>query len=56
MLIRITYTKNGERHDLEWVTDGTWTVERTLECFRKRYPTAAILAYLRLDQPCQAPH
>lgn len=31
--------------ELEWITDSSWTKERTLECFRKRFPHATILSF-----------
>lgn len=53
MVVRITYQDQyGERHDLEWVADSTWTVERTVACFRERYPGTTLLACLRIYEPC----
>ena len=55
MVVRISYINQlGERHELEWITDGdgTWTVERTVAVFKERHPDATFLAALRLDEPC----
>lgn len=53
MVVRITYQdQKGERHDIEWIADSTWTVERTINCFKERHPTATLLACFHLDKPC----
>lgn len=49
MIVRITYSNTHGRHDLEWIAPSDWTVKQVIECFGKRYPTASILAYLRID-------
>lgn len=55
MALRITYQDiNGERHDIEWIADSTWTAERSIAAFRKRHPDATILACLRIEESCTA--
>jgi len=42
---QIRYTSPRTDHaiteSLEWVTDGGWDADRTMQAFRERYPDAA---------------
>lgn len=54
MAVLILYkTAQGSHEQLEWIADSNWTVDRIIECFRQRYPTAEIISCLQLQQlPC----
>lgn len=43
MAYYITYIKDNERHDLEWIAGNGWTIDAIRQCFKQRFPTAQII-------------
>lgn len=54
-IFHITYTTprtdHGITEDIEWVTDGDWTADRTQQVFQARYPDASVIRIAEI-QPC----
>ena len=51
MAVLILYkSQQGSHEQLEWIADGSWTVDRIIECFKQRYPTAELISCLQLQQ------
>jgi hypothetical protein len=48
----ITYIKDNERHDLEWIAGNGWTKDSIRDCFERRYPQAQIISLH--ERPCSS--
>ena len=44
MAYYITYTKNNETHELEWIAGNGWTIAAIRQCFEHRFPAAQIIS------------
>jgi hypothetical protein len=43
MAFYITYQKDEQQHELEWVAGNGWTIDSIRECFNVRFPQAEII-------------
>jgi hypothetical protein len=50
MAYYITYTKDNERHDLEWIAGNGWTIPAIRQCFERRFSGAEIISIH--ERPC----
>ena len=50
MAYYITYIKDDERHDLEWIAGNGWTKDSIRECFERRFSGAEIISIH--ERPC----
>jgi hypothetical protein len=46
----ITYIKDNEHHDLEWIAGNGWTIPAIRQCLERRFPRAQIITIH--ERPC----
>jgi hypothetical protein len=52
MAYYITYIKDNEHHDLEWIAGNGWTTPAIRQCFERRFPRAQIITIH--ERPCSS--
>jgi hypothetical protein len=50
MAYYITYAKDNETHDLEWIAGNGWTIPAIRQCFERRFSDAEIISIH--ERPC----
>ena len=50
MAYYITYIKNNETHELEWIAGNGWTIPAIRQCFQRRFHGAEIISIY--ERPC----
>jgi hypothetical protein len=50
MAYYITYQKDNETHDLEWIAGNGWTIPAIRQCFERRFSGAEIISIH--ERPC----
>jgi hypothetical protein len=50
MAYYITYIKDNEQHDLEWIAGNGWSVASIRQCFEQRFSGAEIISIY--ERPC----
>lgn len=48
----ITYIKDNQRHELEWIAGNGWTKDSIRQCFSIRHPQAVIVSIH--ERPCSS--